>query len=107
MVILNVALSRRATRAQAWATVQERWADLAPRLRADEGTWLVQQAASSACDPRRRAEAAAFLGPRAEAFEGAPRALASALERADACIASRKLHEASISRFLARSGGAP
>jgi aminopeptidase N len=107
MVILNVALSRRATRAQAWAIVQERWADLAPRLRADEGTWLVQQAARSACDPRRRAEAAAFLGPRAEAFEGAPRALASALERADACIASRKLHEASISRFLAGSGGAP
>ena len=47
MVILNVTLSRRATRAQAWAIVQERWADLAPRLRADEGTWLVQQAAIS------------------------------------------------------------
>ena len=107
MVILHTALARRATRAQAWSILRERWSDLAPRLRADEGTWLVQAAAGVACDPRRRAEAAAFLGPRAEAFEGAPRALASALERADACIASRKANEAAISRFLARSGAAP
>ena len=107
MSIVSVALSRRATRATAWAIVQARWTGIAPRLRADEGTWLIQQAAGAACDARWRADAASFLAPRAKAFEGAPRALASALEKTDACIASRKRHGQAISSFLATSGVAP
>ena len=46
---------------------------------------------------------AAFLRPRAERFDGAPRALASALEEADACAAARARHQKAISAFLARA----
>ena len=40
-------------------------------------------------EARRKTEVAAFLRPRAERFEGAPRALAVALEEVDGCIAAR------------------
>ena len=46
---------------------------------------------------------AAFLRPRARTFDGAPRALASALEEADACAAARARHQKAISAFLARA----
>jgi hypothetical protein len=73
---------------------------LAPRLRSDEATWLITTAASVACDPGRRAEVASFLKPRAEPFDGAPRALQVALEEADACLAARARHRKAISAFL-------
>jgi aminopeptidase N len=100
--ILGVALSQRATRAGAWAFVRSHWATIAKRLRDDEASWLVQEVAAVACEPRARAEVAAFLGPRAKAFDGASRALATGLEQADACIASRARHGAAVARFLAR-----
>ncbi|HET9553831.1 MAG TPA: hypothetical protein VFP50_12750, partial [Anaeromyxobacteraceae bacterium] len=65
--------------------------------------WLVAEAAGLACDPRRRAEVAAFLGPRAEPFDGAPRALAAALQEADACIAARARGGPAVARFLGAS----
>ncbi len=101
--ILRQQLSGRATRGLAWAFLVERWGTLAPKLRADEATWLITTAASVACDPARRAEVAAFLTPRARPFDGAPRALASALEEADACAAARVRHQKAISAFLARA----
>jgi aminopeptidase N len=103
-ITLQVALPRRATRVLAWRVLRDRWDDVAGRLRADEATWIIEAAAAAACDPARRAEVAAFFGPRAAAFEGAPRALVSALERADTCIAARKRNGAAISRFLAPYG---
>ena len=98
--ILDRMLAGRATRRLAWGFLVENWAALAPRLRADEATWLISRAASVACAPGKRAEVAGFLKPRAEPFDGAPRALASALEEADACAAARTRNQKAISRFL-------
>jgi aminopeptidase N len=98
--ILDRMLAGRATRRLAWSFLVENWAALAPRLRADEGTWLISRAATVACEPGKRAEVAGFLKPRAEPFDGAPRALASALEEADACAGARARNQKAISRFL-------
>jgi hypothetical protein len=43
---------------------------------------------------------ASFLKPRAEPFDGAPRALQVAVEEADACLAARARHRKAISAFL-------
>lgn len=101
--ILERMLTNRATRALAWSYLVQHWGELAPSLRSDEGTWLVTTAAALGCDPGRRAEVAAFLKPRAERFDGAPRALVSALAEADACAAARTRHQKAISAFLARA----
>ncbi|GAO02430.1 M1 family metallopeptidase [Anaeromyxobacter sp. PSR-1] len=100
--ILRVALAGRETRWRAWELLRTRWEAIAPRLRSDEGSWLVEQAAGLACDPGRAGEVAAFLRPRAEAFDGAPRALARALEDAGACRAARARNGPAVARFLAR-----
>ncbi|ACL63706.1 Peptidase M1 membrane alanine aminopeptidase [Anaeromyxobacter dehalogenans 2CP-1] len=100
--ILRAALAGRETRWRAWALLRGRWDALAPRLRSDEASWLVAQAAGLACDPGRAAEVAAFLRPRAEAFDGAPAALARALEEAGACRAARARNGPAVARFLAR-----
>ncbi len=101
--ILDRLLAGRTTRPLAWRFLVEHWSTLAPKLRADEATWLITAAAAVACDPGRRTEVARFLRPRAERFEGAPRALATALEEADACAAARARHQKAISAFLARA----
>jgi hypothetical protein len=101
--ILEQLLVGRATRGLAWTFLVQHWSELAPRLRSDDGTGLVTTAAALACQPGRRAEVAAFLKPRAEPFDGAPRALARALEEADACAAARARHQKAISAFLARA----
>jgi hypothetical protein len=101
--ILEQLLVGRATRGLAWTFLVQHWGELAPRLRSDDGTGLVTTAAALACQPGRRAEVAAFLKPRAEPFDGAPRALARALEEADACAAARARHQKAISAFLARA----
>jgi aminopeptidase N len=101
--ILTRMLTTRASRGLAWSFLTENWTALAGKLRADEGTWLISTAAAVACEPGKRAEVAAFLKPRAEPFDGAPRALASALEEADACAAARARHQKAISAFLVRA----
>jgi len=101
--ILDRMLSGRATRRLAWSFLVANWGTLAPTLRADEATWLITTAASVACEPGRRAEVAGFLKPRAEPFDGAPRALASALEQADACASARTRNQKAISSFLVRA----
>lgn len=100
--LLRAALAGRETRWRAWSLLVARWDALAPRLRGDEGGWLVAQAAALACDSERAAEVAAFLRPRATAFDGAPQALARALEDAGACRAARARNGAAVTRFLAR-----
>ncbi len=101
--ILSHMLSTRASRGLAWSFLVEHWTALGGALRADEGTWLITAAAAVACEPGRRAEVANFLRPRAAPFAGAPRALASALEEADACAAARARHQPAISAFLLRA----
>jgi Peptidase family M1 domain/ERAP1-like C-terminal domain/Peptidase M1 N-terminal domain len=101
--ILERMLIGRANRTLAWSHLVKHWGELAASLRSDEGTWLVTTAAALGCEPGRRAEVAAFLKPRAERFDGAPRALAAALEEADACAAARARHQKAISAFLVRA----
>ena len=86
--ILFRQLYGRTTRTMAWRHLTEHWTGLTSTLRADEATWLITAAASVACDAGRRAEVAGFLRPRARPFDGAPRALESALEEASACAAA-------------------
>ncbi len=101
--ILRRMLVNRASRGLAWSFLKEKWTTLAPRLDADEASWLISIAATVACEPGRRGEVAGFLRPRAEPFDGAPRALASALDEAAACAAARTRHQRSISAFLTRA----
>ncbi len=101
--ILTTMLSTRATRSLAWSFLMEKWGALVPRLRSDEGSWLISAAARVACEPGKRAEVAAFLKPRAVPFDGAPRALSTALEEADACATARARHQKAISAFLTRA----
>jgi hypothetical protein len=103
--IVDVALSRYETREGAWKFLVEAWDALAGRMRAEEGQWLVRSAARLACEPGRREEVVAFLTPRAEPFDGAPKALARALEEADACAATRKRNAPAVTKFLKRYAG--
>jgi hypothetical protein len=100
--ILPTALWGRRTGPGAWSFLQERWAELTPRIRNDEISWLAATAAREACDPDRRTAVEAFLGPRVAAFEGAPQSLRVGLEEADACIAARARNGAAVSQFLRR-----
>ncbi len=99
--LLQASLGGRRTSAIAWAFLRDGWDGIVPRMRADEAGWLVSAAAREACDPERRAEVAAFLGPRVQPIDGAPGALRTGLDEADACIAARARNEAAIRRFLA------
>jgi aminopeptidase N len=101
--ILGQLLESRASRGLAFGFLVEHWNQLAPSLRADEATWLISSAASVACEAGRRPEVIGFLRPRAQQFEGAPRALAVALEEADACAAARFRHQKAITAFLVRA----
>jgi len=101
--IVPMALAAPETRLGTWRFLTSHWDALAGRMRDDEGQWLVVAAARVACEPGRRDEVAAFLRPRAEKFDGAPRALARALESADACAATRKRNAPVVSAFLSRT----
>jgi hypothetical protein len=101
--ILTRQLRVRAARGPAWDFLTAHWGALAPRLPGDEAVRLVAAAAAMACEPGRRAEVAAFLRPRAAAMVGAAGALATAMERADACAATGARSRGSISAFLVRA----
>jgi hypothetical protein len=98
--LLASGLQGRETRDGAWGALQARWEFLAPRLPPEALAVLVEAAGRAACEPRRRAEVAAFLGWRATALEGTARALLVAFDQADACLAGRARRAAAAPRFL-------
>jgi len=102
--ILRSQLGKSESRGIAWQVLTERWDALAGSVRGDEGQWLTVAAAARACEPGKREEAAAFLTPRAEKFDGAPRALARALEQAAECAATRARNAGKVTAFLAKYG---
>jgi hypothetical protein len=102
--ILRAQLGRVETRGLAWKFLTARWDGIAERIRSDEGQWLAVAAAALACEPGKRDEVAGFLTPRAEKFEGAPRALARALEQADDCAATRRRNSQKVTVFLTKYG---
>jgi hypothetical protein len=71
-------------------------------MRSDEVNELIRAVGTAFCEPSRRAEVAELLGPRVDAFDGAPRALAVALEQIDVCAAAARRDGPAVSRFLAR-----
>ncbi len=89
------------TREGAYALFKESFDAMARRVRPDEAAWLFG-VLGVFCDEARRADAAAFFGPRAEKMEGAPRALANSLEEIHQCAAAAKMNRASLEAFLAR-----
>ena len=69
-------------------------------MRSDEASWFLGGIARSACDPDRRARAAALVTPRAAKFDGAENAVAQGLERADRCIAELAREKPALEKFL-------
>jgi len=102
MQVARSALSTREGRDPAWELLRTRFADVAGRLRDDEVGALVSLLGDAFCDGARRAEIAAVLGPEVEAFDGAPRALARALDRIDACAAGLRRDGPAVARFLGK-----
>jgi aminopeptidase N len=100
--ILDAALTTREGREPAWDFLRRRFDDLSRGMRSDEVNDLVRTVGGAFCEPARRAEVAELLGPRVDAFDGAPRALAVALERIDVCAAAARRDLPAVSRFLSR-----
>jgi ERAP1-like protein len=100
--LLGEALAGRDTRPAAMVALRQGWEQLVPRLAPAEAARLVDAAARTACEPAARAEVAALLSPRLAGLDGAVRALALALEEADACLTARARGAAAVARLLAR-----
>ena len=98
--ILWGAASHRETQDAAWAFVRESFDRLAARMRGDETSGLISGVVSRFCDEDRRREAAAFFQARSASIDGAPLALANALETVDVCIAEERRNAAGIAEFL-------
>jgi len=98
--ILWGAASHRETQDAAWAFVRESFDRLAARMRGDETSWLISGVVSRFCDEDRRREAAAFFQARSASIDGAPLALANALETVDVCIAEERRNAAGIAELL-------
>ncbi len=88
-------------RRPAWEWLRARFDGLSARLRSDEVNAAVEALGGAFCDAADRDAIAAFLTERVAAFDGAPRALAVALDRIDACAATQARASGEIARFLA------
>jgi aminopeptidase N len=87
------------TRDRAYELFKQNFDAMVRRMRSDEATQLFHLV-GFACDDARRADSAAFFGPRAEKIEGAPRVLANSLEAVTQCAASVALSRKSLEAFL-------
>jgi aminopeptidase N len=89
------------TRELAYAFVKEHLDELLARMPRDSGAGFLWIGASF-CDEAHRNDAEAFFRDRAPTWLGGPRAMAQMLERADLCVAKRKVYEPSVAAFLAK-----
>jgi aminopeptidase N len=80
-------LGRRETRDLALAFLTKHLDELLARMRDDEAAGFLGGLAGSSCDPQRKAQIAALVGPRAGKFDGAQASVTRALEQTDQCIA--------------------
>ena len=102
LAVLWAVFSYRETREVAWSFVKENFDRLAARMRSDETSGLISGVVSSFCDADPRREAASFFESRAAVIDGAPLALANALEAVDVCIAEDRRNAPAIAEFLKR-----
>jgi alanyl aminopeptidase len=89
------------TRQLAYEYVKTNFDAITAKLPRQGGTFLIG-AMSAFCDEDHRKDVQSFFEPRAEAINGGPNALKSALERIDLCIAFRAGQQASVEKFLQR-----
>lgn len=100
--IVFVQLSRRPTRAAAWAWLRDALPGLLARMRQDEAAGMIGAVATGVCTPEQRAEAAALLTPLTAGIAGAAHALANGLAEADRCIAEQARELPALRAFLMR-----
>jgi aminopeptidase N len=91
---LAAQLQNPATREAAWTWLKEHFEAVLARLPKRAGAGLVGTGRYF-CDEAHAAEVQAFFGPKVQALEGAPRALASTVEDVKLCAARRKAQEPS------------
>jgi aminopeptidase N len=89
------------TRELAYAFVKQHLDELLAKLPRDSGAGFISIGAAF-CDESHRADAEAFFKDRAPKWLGGPRALAQMLERAELCVARKKLYEPAAAAFLAK-----
>jgi alanyl aminopeptidase len=97
--VLSGIMGRRETREMAYAWVKEHYAQLFPRMRDDEQSWMMSIPASF-CDAAHRKDAEEFFGPRAAKIDGGPLALAKSLEQVDLCLVAQLRNAAGVESFL-------
>jgi hypothetical protein len=97
--ILMGLVSDKETRDMAYAFFKDRFDELTQENKGDIGADAFY-ILGAFCDEAHRADAAAFFGKRAAAFDNGPRMLANELERMDQCIAQQKANGPSIEAFL-------
>ncbi len=96
------------TREVAYRYVKEHFEPLVQGLPQSAGTTvssagaLLMNVGEDFCDAEHRKDLADFFGERSARHEGAPRALAQALERVDLCIALKEAQARSLAGFLTR-----
>ena len=92
------------TREATWAWLKEHWDALLERAKGNMfGGGHTLEAIAVFCDQAHAEDAASFFGERAQKIDGGPRALASALEEVNLCIAKRAAQEADARSYFART----
>jgi aminopeptidase N len=102
VAILRLQLATRETKADAWTWLEAHLDELLARMRSDEASWLLGEAAGAFCDPAHRAAAATLLVPRAAKIDGAQNAVERGLQEVDRCIATTARELPVVRRFLGR-----
>jgi alanyl aminopeptidase len=100
---LYAQISRPETREAAWTWLKEHYDAILTRLPRHHGGVQLVGAGRQFCDEARARDVEAFFGPKIEAIEGGPRALASTLEDVRLCSALRAAQEKSARELFGRA----
>jgi aminopeptidase N/puromycin-sensitive aminopeptidase len=95
-------LSRRETQDQAWAFVEQHWAEIERKATENSGARIVA-AAGAFCTVERRDEVVSFFG--AHPVASAERALAKSIDSINDCVALRAAQEPELRQWLDAHGG--
>ena len=99
--LIALLLARRATQDQAWAFVQQHWAEIERKSTENSGARIVE-AAGAFCTASRRDEVASFFA--AHPVESSERALKKTLDSIDGCIRLRAAQEPELRKWLDAHG---
>jgi cytosol alanyl aminopeptidase len=99
--LLQMPFHQPQTRQLAYDYIKSNFDVITAKLPRQGGAFLIG-AMSAFCDEEHRKDVQSFFEPRADAINGGPNALKSALERIDLCIAFRAGQQTSVEKFLQR-----